>query len=242
MSASPVPARVQRITLTEDHYNNPSNYAPAIQFATNDDGHPFSTIRYGEISVGTPISLLQCKCKHVEETEVLKRSARMGYVVCALCREPLEISDILTRTERIAQFIIKGLIVSTALLPVLYTIYALDIGEDRVIPLIFLAILTTGVNIWKEGNGILYDGIKADILPKIARAFIENVPTGIASIFAANIVVTSFLYRFITGGVIQKMIIGGSAGYVGNYIFTKTKEVAKSGMDRISNFFPAFRR
>ena len=113
------PARIIHATLTQDQYDHPSNYAPAIHFAEDSSGHIISTLSRGEIPVGTPIAIQQCSCKLVESTEELKQWVRSGNSRCMQCREPIKTSDIFTTAEKINQFILQGAIISALTLPML---------------------------------------------------------------------------------------------------------------------------
>ena len=112
-------ARVIQAKLTDDQYLNPSRFAPDINFPTNDAGHPYSLISHDEISPGTAISLQQCSCKLAEQTNQLKRWTIRGNSICMICKEPLARSDIITTAEKISLFIVKSLVISATLLPML---------------------------------------------------------------------------------------------------------------------------
>ena len=229
MAASSIPlspARVIHSKLTKDQYNEPATFSTGINFPTNSEGHPYSLISHVEMPPDTPISLQQCSCKLAEQTDLLEQWTIRGNSTCMQCKDPLNRSDIITRTRRISQFIMNGLVVSATLLPIILSINFNDCVYSQYLSGAMLSI--TAISVLKKTTNIFLD--KA-ILPKIARVFIKYIPSGIAAIY-----VGSFLTKALCGSEATHI-----PGFIASTVATAlvhlgTKYTTRNVMNRFSDF------
>ncbi|NGX27990.1 MAG: hypothetical protein K940chlam1_00162 [Candidatus Anoxychlamydiales bacterium] len=221
-SISHSPARVIHSRLTDDQYNKPATFSPGINFPTNDQGHPYSMITHEEITPGTPISLQQCSCKLAEQTNQLVQWTIRGNSICMQCKDPLDRSDLITRTRKVSRFIMKSLVVSAALLPLISIIYSND-NFDKTLSCYVIGMI--GISIWLKTNYIFLD---IDILPKIARLFIKHIPPGIAAIYIGSYLIEGFCCS--KWKIIE--IIGKTTSWLGSMLtFRVVKHIIKDQMN-----------